>query len=356
MYKLVKIQTSPQAKQPQKVLVIYTGGTLGMVYDHKLGSLVPFDFKLIPENLPEIQRLNFEITILSMDQLIDSANVSPAYWQKLVAIIEKYYDRFGAFVILHGTDTMAYTASAMSFMIQNLHKPIIFTGAQLPIGAARTDAKENFITALELATATKDGQSILNEVCIYFNNSLLRANRSRKHESQHFDAFVSENYPALATVGIDIEYNWPYLWPKKAEGSTIFTTELNASVAFLKLFPGLGAPYLEAVLSTPGLKAVVLEAYGSGTAPTDSWFLEAIQQAIYKGIMVVSVSQCIGGKVVEGKYATSLALYQLGVVSAGDMSAEAAISKLMYILGQNLSYTASCALFRKNLAGELSEF
>lgn len=354
MYKITKIKTRAFGNDEQKVLIIYTGGTLGMVFDNKTQSLVPFDFEQIPDNLPEISRLDFEITVITLDVLIDSSNMTPKNWVELAQLIEEHYSNFDAFVILHGTDTMAYTASALSFMLIGLSKPVILTGAQLPIGMARTDAKENLITALEISIAKKDGEPIVSEVCIYFNSVLLRGNRSRKHESVQFDAFVSENYPPLATVGVTIDYNWPYLKEKPNNSNLEIRNILNENVIFLKLFPGISEIFVKNILNLPNLKGVVLETFGSGNAPTDKWFIDALSKAISKEILIINVSQCIGGKVVQGNYQTSRFLADIGIVSGEDITAEAAITKLMVVLGQNLDYNEAMARLKSNLAGEIS--
>jgi L-asparaginase len=332
-----KIHINPISPEPTtgSVLVIYTGGTLGMVYERKNNQLVPFDFQQIIEKVPEISRLDFDITFLSLSEPIDSSNMNPEIWIELADIIRTHYDQYDSFVILHGTDTMAYTASALSYLLENLNKPVILTGAQLPIGVARSDARENVITALELAAAKNEaGHPIITEVCIYFNSFLLRGNRSKKKESSDFNAFHSENYPALATAGVRIEYNLPYIKPYQPDLKLNVCQTLNNQVAFLKMFPGISSLVVESILNIDGLKGVVLETYGAGNATTEPWFLNAISSAIEKGIIIYNVSQCDGGRVSQGQYQTSKFLKQVGVVSGSDITAEAAITKMMYVFGK----------------------
>lgn len=356
MYKISKIITSSEKENISKgkVLVIYTGGTLGMIYDKESESLIPFDFKQIPENMPEISRFNFEISVITFDTLLDSSNMKPQNWVEIAEIIEEYYQDFDSFVVLHGTDTMAYTASAISFMLIGLAKPVVFTGSQLPIGIARTDAKENFITALEISLAKKNGQPTVPEVCIYFNSVLLRGNRSRKHESQQFDAFSSENYPNLATVGVTIDFNFPYIRSNKLGEKLKLHKKLNENVAILKLFPGITENLIQNILATKNLKGVVLETFGAGNAPTDTWFFELIEKAIQNEIFIVNISQCIGGSVTQGNYETSHQLSKLGVLSGADLTTEAAICKLMVVLGMELDFLDARNMFSQNFAGEFT--
>ncbi|WP_044171335.1 asparaginase [Flectobacillus major] len=354
MYKTIKIKTKADGKDDAKILVIYTGGTLGMVYDHRSDGLVPFDFAQIPDNLPEMGRLDFEITVLTFEKLLDSSNITPSVWIKLAEIIGQKYDEFDSFVILHGTDTMAYSASALSYLLENLNKPVIFTGAQLPIGVARTDAKENFITALEIAAAKQNNRPVVSEVCIYFNSVLLRGNRARKHESVQFNAFEAENYPVLAEAGVKIEYNHPFIRHYKQNVSLKVHKHLDENVVILKLFPGISEKVVKSVLQIEGLKGVVLETYGAGNAPTDEWFLKLIKESLDSGIVIYNVSQCNGGRVTQGRYQTSQYLQEIGVVSGADLTTEAAITKMMFAFGQSNDLEEVKRILKQPIAGEMS--
>jgi L-asparaginase len=351
------VQINPLSDDPcPSVMVIYTGGTFGMVYDTKGKQLVPFNFDQIRDKVPEIQRLNLSISILSLAEPIDSSNMTPAIWVQLASIIEEHYQRYDSFVILHGTDTMAYTASALSYLLNGLNKPVILTGAQLPIGVARSDARENFITALELAAAAnEDGTPILSEVCIYFNSQLLRGNRCKKQESSDFNAFHSENYPQLANAGVQIEYNKPYIKPYDHSARLSVHKSFDTNVAFLKLFPGISQSVVHSILEISGLRGVVLETYGAGNASTEPWFLNAIEKAIAKGIAIFNVSQCDGGRVAQGQYQTSKFLAEAGVISGSDITTEAAITKMMYVFGNFTDPAEQKKLLAAPLRGEMSE-
>jgi L-asparaginase len=338
-----------------KILLIYTGGTLGMVYDQRQKSLVPFKFDQILENLPELNRLEEEVHFMSFETLLDSANISITDWQYLYRIILENYQAYDGFVVIHGTDSMAYTASALSFMIQNLSKPIVFTGAQLPIGIPRTDARENLLSAIEIAGSKREGKTMVPEVCIYFNGRLLRGNRAKKRESSQFDAFDSENYPYLAEIGVHIDFYEQNILRFDTQKTTTFKPNLDANVASIRLFPGLRQSYFEHFLEIPGLKGIVMESYGSGTAPSATWFTKTLENAISKNLTVLNISQCSGGRVNMGEYATSRQLQDIGVISGADLNAEAALSKLMWVLGNYDSKTEISKYLKENLAGELSE-
>lgn len=332
MHKRISINTALPGKAKSRVMIIYTGGTFGMTYD-AAGVLIPFDFSLILQQLPALRNLFLDITVISFDQPIDSSNIQPAHWKMIGEIIFENYQEQDGFVVLHGTDTMSFTASALSFMLPGLAKPVIFTGAQLPISEPRSDARENLITSLEIASARENGEPLVPEVCIYFDYELLRGNRSKKVESMHFDAFRSENFPSLAKAGVKIDYNLSAI-RKPDKGSLRLLTRFSSDVSVLKLFPGIESRTVEAILQTKGLKALILETYGSGNAPSAPWFIDTLTEAIKKGILILNVSQCPGGMVVQGKYETSKFLAEIGVISGGDMTLEAAVTKLMLLLGE----------------------
>jgi L-asparaginase len=337
-----------------KILLIYTGGTIGMVNDPETDSLVPLDFQQITNQLPELKNFDCQLDSFEFETPIDSSNVNPEFWVELVSVIESKYYNYDGFVILHGTDTMAHTASALSFMIQDIDKPIILTGSQLPIGTIRTDGKENLITAIEIAMDKSRGTSIVKEVCICFENQLLRGNRSSKMNAEYFNAFSSENYPTLAEIGINIHYKYNFLHKPQIEDKPTFKKNLNRNVAVLKVFPGMTKEYVEAIVNIKNLKGLIIETYGAGNAPAEDCFLDNIELAIEKGIFVINVTQCKAGSVNQGKYETSVKLQKLGVVSAKDMTLEASLTKLMFLLGENLKGSDLHDAFVKSISGEMT--
>jgi L-asparaginase len=332
-YTRQRINTATPGLPKSRVMIIYTGGTFGMSYDSS-GILVPFDFSLILEHLPTLRNLFLDLTVISFEDPIDSSNIDPSHWSTIGQIIVDNYDNQDGFVVLHGTDTMAFTASALSFMLQGLQKPVILTGAQLPISEPRSDARENLITSLEIASRHSEGNAMVPEVCIYFDYQLLRGNRSKKVESEHFDAFESGNYPPLATAGVKIDYNTSAIHvPSKGE-KLRFLNRFDTSVSILKLFPGIQPVVVQSILDTPGLKALVLETFGSGNGPSAQWFIDMLSRAIDRGMLILNVSQCPGGMVMQGRYETSRRLAQVGVISGVDMTTEAALTKLMVLMAE----------------------
>ncbi len=352
-YRIFEVKKSPDPRAAS-VMLMYTGGTLGMVFEESSQTLVPFDFEQILSQIPEINKFNFNLTVIAFHHLIDSANVQPAHWITMASLIEKHYDQFHGFVVIHGTDTMAYSASAMSFLLEDLNKPVIFTGAQLPIGAIRTDARENLITALEIAAARRDGRPVVPEVCIFFSNKLLRGNRAKKIESAQFRAFESKNYPALATCGIRIDYDFNVIKPFQPYSKLKVYRKLENRVTILKLFPGISSETVQAIVQIPGLRGIVLETYGSGNAETSPWFIQTLKSAIDQGMVIFNVSQCNGGTVTQGRYETSRQLQEIGVLSGGDLTTEAAVTKMMFLLANQEFPTDARRYLVRSIRGEMS--
>lgn len=335
-----------------RILIIYTGGTVGMVHDEN-DVLRPFGFDDLLKHIPEINKLGFDLGMHAFSPPIDSSDMTPEIWVDIAQLIEKNYSAYDGFVVLHGSDTMAFTASALSFMLEGLHKPVILTGSQLPISVIRTDAKENIITALEIAAAKEEGRAVAPEVCIYFDYMLFRGNRSKKYNAEKFEAFYTMNYPPLAEAGIDIKYKKEYI-AVPGDGKLKVHTQFDPAVSVLTLFPGINESTVQAILNTPGVKAVIMETFGSGNANTAPWFINAIRAAIGRGIIILDISQCDGGAVELGMYETSKHLLDAGVISGYDLTFEAAVTKLMFLLGQGLPAQEIKRLLQTPLRGEMT--
>ena len=336
-----------------KVLLIYTGGTIGMVRAQKNKALQPFDFQSLLKNIPELGLLDCLINTISFNNPIDSSNMDPSHWVKIAEIIESHYDTHDGFVVLHGSDTMSYSASALSFMLENLNKPVIFTGSQLPIGDLRTDAKENLITSIQLASLHQDNMPVIQEVGLYFEYKLYRGNRTTKINADHFEAFTSSNFPPLAKSGVNLQVQYNLLIKSNYRKKLKVHKHMSESVVIIKLFPGIQKLTLATIFKIPKLEGVVLETYGSGNAPTATWFLDIIKEAISRGIYIVNVTQCSGGMVHMGQYQTSQIMQDIGIISANDMTTEAAVTKMMHLLGiKELSNFKNA--FKTSLRGELS--
>ncbi|RED50531.1 asparaginase [Seonamhaeicola aphaedonensis] len=337
-----------------KILLIYTGGTIGMIRDFKSGVLKAFDFKTLLDKIPELQLLDCNIETVSFKEPIDSSNMNPRYWVQIAEVIKKSYDAFDGFVVLHGSDTMSYTASALSFMLENLAKPVVFTGSQLPIGDLRTDAKENLITSVQVASLQKDNKPIIKEVCLYFEYKLYRGNRTTKMNAEHFEAFASPNYNELAISGVHLKVNKKYLFNPDIEKPLQVHKNLDNNIALIKLFPGITKSVIQSVFETSDLKAVILETYGAGNCTTEPWFINLLEERISGGVHIINITQCLGGSVMMGHYETSIGLKKIGVISGKDITTEAAITKAMYLLGQNISKENFKSTYEMSLRGEMT--
>jgi len=341
--------------QNSSVLLIFTGGTISMAENPQTGALRPLDFNRMKEYIPELKQMNITLHSVAFEPLIDSSDVEPYHWVKIANLIRENYEQYNGFVILHGTDTMAYSASALSFMLEHLSKPVIFTGAQLPIGMLRTDAKENLLSAIEIAANTdENGVSTVHEVCIYFESSLFRGNRTTKKNAELFNAFASYNYPALVKVGVHFNFSSSFIHRNDENKPLKIQTELDSNITIIKLFPGLTPQIMDAILHTKGLRGVILETYGAGNAPRQEWFYQCLHDAVQRDIIIINVSQCDAGSVQMGRYETSLNLLKAGVISGYDMTTEAAVTKLMFLLGQKLTTTKVKELMQISICGELT--
>ena len=335
------------------VLVIYTGGTIGMIRDKGTGSLRPFNFENIYQLIPVLQNFDLKIDFITFNPLIDSSNVQPPFWIRLAELIEENYEKYNGFVVLHGTDTMAFTASALSFILENINKPVVLTGSQLPLEIVRTDGVQNIINSIEIASDNNNGVPTVPEVTICFENQLLRGNRTSKFNAENFNAFFSGNYPVLAKVGVHIKYTHNLIL-KPNEQKLNIHKQLDSNVGILKLFPGISANLVKSILQAEGLRAVVLETYGSGNAPTDKWFIELLQEAIARNIIIYNVTQCYQGSVEIGKYETSADLGRIGVIGGYDITTESALTKMMFLLGCEYSNKEIIRLLQTSLRGEMT--
>ncbi|MCK8481023.1 asparaginase [Psychroserpens algicola] len=336
------------------ILLVYTGGTIGMIKHPETGALKSFDFKNLLKNIPELKLLDCNIDAVSFEEPIDSSNMNVTYWVQIAEIIEDNYDAFDGFVVLHGSDTMSYSASALSFMFENLAKPIIFTGSQLPIGDLRTDAKENLITSIQMASLQKRGVPVIREVGLYFEYKLYRGNRTTKINAEHFEAFESMNYPHLAESGVHLKVSYEDLFKPNVRRKLVVHKQFETDILLVKLFPGISESVLTPLFNLTHIKGIVLETYGAGNTSTASWFIALLKETIKRGVPIVNITQCAGGSVNMGQYETSTQLKSIGVISGNDITTEAALAKMMFMLGEKVSLKTFKTIFETPLRGEMS--
>ena len=340
---------------PASILLIYTGGTIGMIQNPETGALTSFNFDHLLQHVPEIKQFNLDIFAYAFEPPIDSSDMNPSSWSELVSIIYSNYERYDGFVILHGTDTMAFTASALSFMLEGLMKPIILTGSQLPIGALRTDGKENLLTAIEIAAAKNpDGTPVVPEVCVFFHEKLMRGNRTTKISAENFDAFESNNYPVLARSGIEINFNTHYIKPYDSGSVLTPHYTMDSNIIIFSLFPGIGPDIVKKILCSPDIKGIIFRTFGSGNAPQSTWLTEALTEATKAGKVIVNITQCSTGSVKMHLYETGRQLLEAGIISGKDSTVEAALTKLMYLLGQGLTPEVIRSEMKRSIAGEMT--
>ena len=337
------------------ILIIYTGGTIGMIRNSVTGALESFNFDHLLRHVPELRQFNLNISSRAFNPPIDSSDMNPSLWSRIVEMIHTNYDKFDGFVILHGTDTMAFTASALSFMLEGLMKPVILTGSQLPIGVLRTDGKENLLAAIEMAAAkNNDGTPVVPEVCIYFHQKLMRGNRCTKTSADSFNAFNSPNCPYLATAGMEIQYNRHIIKPYDAQVKLTPKYKMSSDIIIFSLFPGIQPNIVEKILSGKELKGIIFRTFGAGNAPQAQWLVEALTNATRQGKVIVNITQCSTGSVKMRLYETGLQLLEAGIISGRDMTVEAALTKMMFLLGQELPVEEVRKLMKKDLAGEIT--